>query len=236
MALVPAAGSLTFSVTLAAFATAVAHHAHAPEVLVTVPYAGREDEGHESLIGLFANNLMLRILVDRGATFEALVHRTQDVLLDALDHASTPFHHVEERLRADRISIAAQLVIQVYPRSMCDATLREPNDVAFHLLGFRTAAQHRELGLYLVKPDEGPLNGWLTHQTAVTNPGEAVGILGSFSRLLLTALRMPDRPVEVLLQHAQRHPDDDGIYEAVPWEGDCWVTGESHFPIHLLRM
>lgn len=210
-------GTTVYVVALAAFAATLSDWAHVPEVLVTVAYAGRDDEDDESTIGLFTNRLALRIPVDHGGVFADLLTVVYDVLLDALDHADTPFNLIQESLRSAGIPVTAQVTIQIYPRAMCDAPQMRPDDLRLQLLGFRTAALHRELALFLVEPDGMPCTGWLSHQTEVLPPREAANFLTRYRHCLESAARRPESAVT-----REQQLEEDG---RIPFENDSWVNG-----------
>ncbi|WP_427924025.1 condensation domain-containing protein [Streptomyces sp. cg40] len=227
-------GTTTYTITLAVLAAALAQRSGAGEAIISVPYAGRDEEEHEALVGLFANRVLLRVPVDRAAPFPRLVERAQDTLLDSLDHAGTPFHLVKDALSegshqdAPDLDDVAPVSLQVYPRSMCDAEPNHPGDLPFRLLGFRTAALPRALALYLIEPDDGPASGWLTHRPSLMSPGEAIEFLTFLSRVLAAAVREPEHTVAELLSTAETNGEIDPLEDAAtPWGRDNWVTGTS---------
>jgi hypothetical protein len=220
-------GTTTYTLTLAVLAAVLAQRSETDEAVVSVPYAGRDEEEHETLIGLFANRILLRVPVDRTAPFPRLVQHAQEALLDSLDHAGTPFHLVEDTLLRDAPGLAS-VSLQVYPRSMCDAEPKHPGDLSFRLLGFRTAALHRDLALYLVEPDEGAASGWLTHRPSLMNPGQATALLSYLGRVLAAAVREPERTVAELLLEARTTAETGPTADAaILWEENNWVTGSS---------
>ncbi|OKH94386.1 condensation domain-containing protein [Streptomyces uncialis] len=231
--------STTFTITLAALAAVLADLTGTPETVVSVPYAGREEEEHEPLVGLFSDRLLLRVPVDRTATFPELVEQAQDVLLDAVDHASTPSYLVEEALAQDdpEAAHAPSVCMQIYPRSMCDAEPTEPGDLAFRLLGFRTPALHDGLALHMVEPDGGPTTGRLTHLPSFMNPAQAAEFLVFLFRVLSTAVRDQGCSVAEILRAARRGTGAEGGIEVgmgagtsddvVLWEQDDWVAASA---------
>jgi hypothetical protein len=111
---------------------------------------------------------------------------------------------------------------------MCDAEPNHPGDLPFRLLGFRTAAIHRTLALYLVEPENGPASGWLTHRPSHINPGQATEFLTFLSRILAATVREPEHTVAQLLLTAETTAEIDLLEGAVtPWDMDNWVTGTS---------
>ncbi|MEV6978726.1 condensation domain-containing protein [Kitasatospora sp. NPDC093806] len=206
-----------YAVTLAAFAAALAQPTGAEEAVTTVPYAGRDELEHESLVGLFTTRLALRLPLAHDAPFTAAVDAVNEALLDALDHSPTPFPLIEQSLAADGVPPLGQVTVQVYPRSLCDAPATATDDLACHLLGFRTLALHRSLGLFLTEPDSGPVIGALCHRLATVPAETATDLVLRFTALLDAALSSPDRPLRSLLPRTT--PTDRSVLRTdTPWE------------------
>ncbi|WP_433337839.1 condensation domain-containing protein [Spirillospora sp. CA-294931] len=194
-----ALGATLTGVSLAALAGFLTHRTRVPELLVTVPYAGRHRPEHEPLIGLFNNRLPLRLRVDLTATFGELVHQSQEALFDALEHADTPFHLIEEAVFPGGDASTVQTAVQVIPRSFYDAPGREPGDVSFRLVDFPTAHTSFQFCLDIVEADGSPLSGWMTCQAGVVPAEEAAALVAGYVASARELTRAPDRPMGPLL-------------------------------------
>ncbi len=71
------------------------------EVVLGTAATTRRFSKLERLIGFFVNTLVLRNAVDPEASFEALLCRVRDSVLDAFEHQDAPYHRVVEELRAN---------------------------------------------------------------------------------------------------------------------------------------
>jgi amino acid adenylation domain-containing protein len=91
-----------FMVLLAACATVLARWSGQNDVVVGTPVAGRERIEWESIVGLFANTVVLRNEVDLDAGFGAMVDRVRDGVIDAFTHQDVPFEMLVERLAPER--------------------------------------------------------------------------------------------------------------------------------------
>ncbi|RYJ02996.1 MAG: amino acid adenylation domain-containing protein, partial [Acetobacteraceae bacterium] len=91
-----------FMVFHAAMTAMLARWTGEAEVVVGTQVANREDEGLESLIGVFINTLVLRVGLEDDPSFTALLARCRRTVLDALEHAQLPMERVVELLRPTR--------------------------------------------------------------------------------------------------------------------------------------
>ena len=89
-------------VCTAAFLALLHRHTAAEDLVVGMPTANREYAEVESVIGYFVNMLPLRVDMSGDPTFEQLVQRTHEVVLDAVAHGSLPFGKLVEAVRPPR--------------------------------------------------------------------------------------------------------------------------------------
>ncbi|HFC11389.1 MAG TPA: hypothetical protein ENJ56_00995, partial [Anaerolineae bacterium] len=69
---------------------------------VGTPYAGREREELADLIGFFINTLVIATEFTAVETFQALLARVHDTVLEAIDHADMPFDQLVTTLNKQR--------------------------------------------------------------------------------------------------------------------------------------
>ncbi|BBP58423.1 non-ribosomal peptide synthase/polyketide synthase [Pseudomonas sp. St316] len=90
------AGVTLYSTLLASFQVLLHRLSGAQDMVLGADVAGREQPELERLIGFFVNVLPLRSHLDAEATFASFLARTQDNLLDALEHQDLPFDQIVE--------------------------------------------------------------------------------------------------------------------------------------------
>ena len=91
-----------FMVLLAAFEALLGRYSRQDDVLVGSPIANRNRPGLESLIGFFANTLVLRCRLDGDPTFQQLLDRARETTLGAYEHQDLPFERLVDDLGLER--------------------------------------------------------------------------------------------------------------------------------------
>ncbi|MEM8931800.1 MAG: amino acid adenylation domain-containing protein, partial [Acidobacteriota bacterium] len=137
--LVRGAGQTLFVTGLSGFFATLQAIAGATDLAVGVPDAGRHRQSLESLIGFFVNLLVLRVDVAGDPTFETLIGRVRDALLDAQTHNDVPFDHLVGELGPDRQKSGRNPFFQV----AFQAIEHDPDP---ELDGLRTEAAEVDLG------------------------------------------------------------------------------------------
>ncbi len=97
-----AEGCTPFILLLAAWQTLLGRWAGQEDFAVGVPDAGRADEDHESLVGLFVDTQIFRTRLSPGLTGRGLCHELRRQARAALDQGAAPFEGLLERLAPPR--------------------------------------------------------------------------------------------------------------------------------------
>jgi amino acid adenylation domain-containing protein len=93
-------GLTLFTTTLALLKALLHHYTQKTDILVGAVYTNRMRPGTEKLIGFFGNMLVLRTDLSGGLSFEQLLARVRETVLDAFAHGHVPYERVIEELRA----------------------------------------------------------------------------------------------------------------------------------------
>jgi amino acid adenylation domain-containing protein len=91
-----------FMVLLAAFSVMLQRYAGQEDILIGTPTAGRTKGSFEGLIGLFVNNLVMRVDLTGNPSISELIRRVRRMALEAFEHQSTPFDQLVEILQPAR--------------------------------------------------------------------------------------------------------------------------------------
>ena len=87
---------------LAAFAVLLSRYSGQTDIVIGSPIAHRPDPDHEHVIGMFLNTVAMRLRVDPGGSFEALLKQTRQTVLDALQYQHVPFERIVEQVAPKR--------------------------------------------------------------------------------------------------------------------------------------
>lgn len=97
-------GATLFMVLLAAFAALLGRRAGQPEVVVGTSVANRAHPDTEGVLGLFVNQVPLRVDLSAEPSFRRLVGRVRRATLDAFAHQRVPFQRLLDELRPPRVA------------------------------------------------------------------------------------------------------------------------------------
>ncbi|WP_280316250.1 condensation domain-containing protein [Nocardia abscessus] len=96
-----AAGSSLFMVLQAAFAVAVGAFSGSADVTVATAVAGRDHRLLDDLVGNFADDVLMRVRLDRAADTDELLDQVRRVALAAFAHPDTPAQRLKRCLLQD---------------------------------------------------------------------------------------------------------------------------------------
>lgn len=91
-----------FMTMLAAFQTLLARYTGQNDISLGTPIANRNRVETENIIGFFINTLVLRTIIEPGATFRTLLGKVRDIALGAYAHQDVPFEMLVEELHPQR--------------------------------------------------------------------------------------------------------------------------------------
>jgi amino acid adenylation domain-containing protein len=225
-ALARSLGATPFMVMLAGWMALLHRHTGRGDVAVCTPVANRPAAETETVVGCFANLVVVRASLADDPTFAALVERVREGVLGALAHAEAPFEAVVEALRPGR---------SLERRPLADTCFvlqgAPPPAPAFGALGAEPVALHPagakwDLTLELW-PGERGTGGWLEHDGRVLDAAAAAGLAARYRRLLDAAVEAPNERVSglELLEPAERHAVLAG------WSGGAAPAGP-FAPVH----
>jgi amino acid adenylation domain-containing protein len=188
-------GATNNIVLLAAYALTLVRHGAGPDLVLGVPVADRG--GPARGLGFRVSTLPLRIQVDPGAGFAALVRQVRSAFLDGAQHASAS---VEEIL-AELGHQATDWRVPLF-RHMFNYRPWDESDIS--IAGERPTSPtvlrpESRLDLQLTVLDRTPAPQLVVnHSTEIHDRADVVALVERMMLLLQAAAREPDRPVAEL--------------------------------------
>ena len=98
-------GVTLFTILLAVFKTLLHRYSGQDDIIVGTAVSDRCMAATQSLVGCFANTLVLRTACDGNLTFRQLLRRVHDTAIEAWDHQDMPFEMLVEQLRPERLHL-----------------------------------------------------------------------------------------------------------------------------------
>ncbi|HEY4593684.1 MAG TPA: amino acid adenylation domain-containing protein, partial [Thermoanaerobaculia bacterium] len=200
-------GATAFMALLAAFGALLHRYTGAGDLVVGTASAGRERVETEGLIGLFVNTLALRLGVEPGQGFAALLDSARDAALEAQAHRDLPFERLVEELRPERRLEAPPLFqVMLVFQSAPTAPLRLPG-LELRLEEAATVAAKFDLTLDAEELPGGDLALALRYRSDLFDGATARRLLEHLCGLLAGAAADPGLPLAhlPLLTPAERH-------------------------------
>jgi amino acid adenylation domain-containing protein len=118
-----------FMVLLAAFGVLLTRYTGGTDIVVGVPVAGRDRVELEGIIGLFVNNVVMRVDCAGNPEFSELVRRVRNEAVGAFDHQELPFERLVQELHPSRDpsrSPVTQIGFQLLPERHSGRSLELP--------------------------------------------------------------------------------------------------------------
>lgn len=91
-----------FTLLLSAYAVLLHRHGAGADLAIGTPVSGRDRVELEGLVGLCTNYLAIRVDSTGDPSFEDLLGRTHERLLEGFDHQLVPFEKIVERIAPER--------------------------------------------------------------------------------------------------------------------------------------
>ncbi len=186
-----------FVLLLAAFQTLLYRYTGETDLLVGCPIARRDRVEAESLIGAFANTLVLRTQVDPEMAFSDLLGRVRQISLDAYAHQELPFAKLIEQLNLER-SLSHSLLFQVMfqVRNLVD---RDSLGSELEIAEFDSEPQITAVDLSLdITVGDAGLACTFTYNTDLFAAGTIERIAGHFQTLLTGIVADPHHQISHL--------------------------------------
>ncbi|GAA4887644.1 non-ribosomal peptide synthetase [Actinomycetospora straminea] len=192
-------GTTTFMVLHAAFAALLTGMGAGTDIAVGSPVTGRTDPALDPLVGLFVNNVVLRVDTGGHPTGRELLARVREADLDAVAHADVPFERVVQALDPGR-ALARHPLFQVmlsYREVRAEGPSMPGLDASLELRETGTAKFDLTVDLTETRGTDG-LEGFVEHALDLYDEATVQALLDRWRRLLAALVAEPDRVVDTL--------------------------------------
>jgi non-ribosomal peptide synthetase component F len=181
-----------FSLMLAVFNVLLWLYSGQEDIIVGTTVANRSHPSLENLIGMFANTVALRTVVDLHASFADLIAMVHHMALDAYSNQDVPFEHVVEALELPRTASHTALYQVLFslhntPALEEESEEQDPIESRADVASFDIRVDLFEAGnqLHLL---------W-EYNTDLFDESTARRMMGHYEHLLRLALDDPHRPL-----------------------------------------
>ena len=188
------ANATLFMTLHAAYAVLLARWSGEDDICVGTPVANRNRPELESVVGFFANTLVMRTKVVRAQPFDELLAQVRAYALAALSHQDLPFDHLVEVLRPERHASHAPLVqtmltLHGVPRGSVEL----PGLALTPLPGSHTVAKF-DLAFKVTEHEDG-LGIVLQYNVDLFEASTIEALARRFRQLVAGIVAAPDTPV-----------------------------------------
>ncbi|MCB1033211.1 MAG: non-ribosomal peptide synthetase, partial [Acidobacteria bacterium] len=190
-------GATAFMTLAAAFQLFLGRLSGQGDVSLGTPIAGRTQRQVEGLIGFFVNTLVLRTRFSPGDSFEEVLARVRESVLEAQTHQHVPFERLVEELVSDRELPHPPLFRVLFSLQNMPEGQLGLGDLQVEPLEESGGVAKYDLNLSL-SDDGGTFSGGLEIDTDLLDASTARRWLEQLEHLLTALVEAPDRPVAEL--------------------------------------
>ena len=195
-------GVTTFMAALGAFKALLHSYSGSTDIVVGTDVANRNRIETESLIGFFANQLVLRTELSGDPSFYEVLARVREVALGAYAHQDLPFDKVVEAIKPER-DLSRNPLFQVMFgfKNAPMANLALP-DLSLNSFQLQDGTAVWDLSFYLTDAEHG-LTGLVRYNTDIFEPATIARMWQRYETLLAFAIEDPSRRLSALREHLE---------------------------------
>jgi amino acid adenylation domain-containing protein/non-ribosomal peptide synthase protein (TIGR01720 family) len=196
-------GVTLYMTLVAAFSTLLFRYTGQDDMLIGTVIAGRQRQEVQKLMGFFLNTLVLRIDPSGNPTFQELLGRVREIILEAHAHQDLPFEYLVKQLQPER-NLSQNPLIQVM--ISIEPTLPVlPSGWTLTQMDIDTETTKLDLDLELDDRPEG-LIGRFVYSTDLFDAQTIARMLGHWNTILMGIVAHPEQRLSDLpiLTEAER--------------------------------
>ncbi|WP_442941967.1 amino acid adenylation domain-containing protein [Nostoc sp.] len=196
-------GATLFMTLLTGFVILLSRYSNQQDILVGSPIANRNRSELESLIGFFANTLVLRTDVSGNPSFWELLQRVRQVAMEAYSHQDAPFEQVVEALQPERnLSYSPLFQVMFVLLNTPPGKLELPG-LSSTPLQIENPTAKFDLTLLMTESEQG-LSGSLEYNSDLFEQATITRMVGHFVTLLSGIVANPEERISQLPLLTQR--------------------------------
>ncbi|MCH5584991.1 amino acid adenylation domain-containing protein, partial [Shimazuella sp. AN120528] len=147
-------GSSLYMVLLTAFQLLLSRYGGGKDIVVGSPVAGRFQSEWEKVIGFFVNTIVLRTDLSGNPTWDQLIGRVKDTVLDAFSHQEVPFDKVVEAVSPDRQTSLSPIFQAMFVLQNMDLDTAMDSSIQFEPILLSQSIAKFDLTLTMLEKDE----------------------------------------------------------------------------------
>ena len=190
-------GVTLFMTLLAGFNVLLQRYTGHTDIAVGTPVAGRNNVDTESLIGFFANTLVLRTDLSGDPTFRELLKRVRETALGAYLHQNVPFERLVEELHPVRDLSHTPLFQVMMALQNAHAEALELAGLSLTLQDVPATTAKFDLLMFCEESEDG-LKFTLEYNTDLFEAATIRGLLQHWQNVLAGVLAAPDARISSL--------------------------------------
>jgi len=223
-----------FMVLLATFSLLLHRYTQQDDLVIGVPIATRQHPELQDLIGIFLNNLAIRMQLPPHESFRKLLKQVRQVTLEAYAHQDLSFEKLVEELNPERNLYRHPLFDVMLNLINTPQTQLELPDLAIEPLEWPPTTSKFLMTLYIDEP-ANQLHLDLVYRQALLSPASMANFLSQFKYLLEQIVEAPEAPLQTysLVTPDSPLPDPRAIlsepyYEPVTTLVMAWAKRTPH--------
>ncbi|WDD36886.1 amino acid adenylation domain-containing protein (plasmid) [Nostoc sp. UHCC 0926] len=190
-------GATLFMTLLAAFVTLLYRYTGSDNIVVGTPLAKRDRLELEGLIGFFVNTLALRTDLSGNPSFQQLLSRVRQVMLQAYTHPDLPFEELVKALQPQRDLSHTPLFQVMFVLENAPISEIELPGLTVSSLGTERTTAKFDLTLFIKNTPSGLIAAW-QYNTDLFDSGTIERMAGHFVTLVEGVIANPQQQISQL--------------------------------------
>ncbi|CAM2005625.1 non-ribosomal peptide synthetase [Acanthopleuribacter pedis] len=187
-------GTTLYMVLLAAYKVLLFRYSGEQDIVVGSPIAGRRERAFESMMGLFANTLVMRTRVTPRQGFTDLLAEVKRVSMEAFVHQAAPFEYLLEEINPERSLAHTPWFQMMFTLQNAPASEIVLPGLAVEPFWRGNRAAKLDLSAALTETEQG-LWGEIEYNTDIFLPASIRTVIRHWETLLREIVAQPQAPV-----------------------------------------